>query len=89
MRKTEAGGRWFEERQEDLQGIKCGGGGEQMSDVVGGSERKTVCVMSSHFPLHIHGFSLQKAKPKRSQGITGPLFIKHHTLSNIIHKLFC
>lgn len=31
-----------------------------MSDVVGGSERKTVCVMSSHFPLHIHVFSLQK-----------------------------
>lgn len=38
----------------------CGGGGEQMSDMVGGSERKTVCVMSPHFLLHIYTFSLLK-----------------------------
>lgn len=67
---------------------KCGGGTEQMSDVVGGSERKTVCAMSSHFPLHIHVFSLQKQEAGKTEKESGenrppphqtPYFIKHNT----------
>lgn len=49
-----------------------------MSNVVGGSKRKTVCIISSNFLFHIHVFSLQK---QFSWGKTGPVLIKHHTLS--------
>lgn len=42
-----------------------------MSDVVGGSERKTVCVMPSHFPVNIHVFSLQKRVAGRTEKESG------------------
>lgn len=67
---------------------KCGGGGEQMSAIVGYSERKTVCVMSSHCHLNIHVFSLHKqeaGKTKEESGENRPplhqttRFIKYNT----------
>lgn len=42
-----------------------------MSDVVGGSERKTVSVMPSHFPVNIHVFSLQKRVAGRTEKESG------------------
>lgn len=55
----------------DAHSKECDRGGEQMSCIVGGRERKTVSVMSSHFPLHIHVFSLQKASNRKNTGVRG------------------
>lgn len=55
-----------------------------MSDVVGGSERKTVCVMSSHFLcifMYFHYRSKNQPKLKRGRGkavCQTPHFIKYN-----------
>ncbi len=79
--ENELGGRWYEEWQRDTPSKNRGGGREQMSDVVGGSERKTVCVMSSHFLLHIHVIFTTEAS--RRQNWKGVFSSSNATLESV------
>lgn len=55
-----------------------------MSDVVGGSERKTVSVMSSHFLLHIHAISPQKQVAGKTERESGENRLSPHQMPHFI-----